>query len=88
MSKKSMLAISNSSIERRAPTVSSSSLIADRHFMMSGLDTDLYLSVQNLGNTQPPLYPTSSTNPGLYYPASSFESALGRYFTIGIKGNL
>ncbi len=60
----------------------------DRRFQMSGVDTDFYLSVQNVANTQPPLYPTSSTNPGLYYPASSFESALGRYFTIGVKGNL
>lgn len=60
----------------------------DRHFIMAGADTDIYFSVQNIGNTQPPLYPTSSTNPGLYYPASSYESALGRYFTIGIKGAL
>lgn len=60
----------------------------DRKFDFAGGDADLYFSVQNIGNTQPPLYPTGSTNPGLYYPASSYESALGRYFTIGLRGNL
>src|SRR5260370_7587529 len=35
MSKKSMLAISRSSIERGLPVISSSSLIADRHLLMS-----------------------------------------------------
>jgi len=60
----------------------------DRKFDFAGGEADLYFSVQNVGNTQPPLYPTGSTNPGLSYPASSFESGLGRYFTIGVKGNL
>ncbi|MDB5741427.1 MAG: tonB dependent receptor family protein [Alphaproteobacteria bacterium] len=60
----------------------------DRKFDFAGGTTDLYFSVQNIGNTQPPLYPTGSTNPGLYYPASSFESGMGRYFTIGLKGSL
>ena len=60
----------------------------DRKFDFIGGVADAYFSVQNIGNTQPPLYPTSPTNPGLSYPASSFESALGRYFTIGIRGSL
>lgn len=60
----------------------------DRTLDLMGGTADLYLSVQNIGNTQPPLYPTNSSTPGLFYPATTFESALGRYFTIGIKGNL
>jgi len=60
----------------------------DRKFDLAGGSADLYFSVQNIGNTQPPLYPTGSTNPGLYYPASSFESGMGRYFTIGLRGDL
>jgi outer membrane receptor protein involved in Fe transport len=60
----------------------------DRRFDLAGGDADLYLSVQNIGNTQPPLNPTSPTNPGLFYPVSSYESALGRYFTVGLRGNL
>jgi hypothetical protein len=60
----------------------------DRKFDFAGGQADMFLSVQNIGNTQPPLYPTGSTNPGLYYPASSYESGMGRYFTIGLKGNL
>ena len=59
----------------------------DRKFDFVGGVAEAYFSVQNIGNTQPPLYPTSPTNPGLSYPASPFESALGRYFMIGIRGS-
>jgi outer membrane receptor protein involved in Fe transport len=60
----------------------------DRKFDFAGGTADAYISVQNVGNTQPPVAPSGSTNPGLYYPASRYESAMGRYFTIGIRGNL
>jgi hypothetical protein len=60
----------------------------DRKFTLAGGDADFYFSVQNIGNTQPPLNPTSPTNPGLFYPVSSYESALGRYFAIGVRGRL
>jgi outer membrane receptor protein involved in Fe transport len=64
----------------------------DRKFSMWGGDTDLYLNITNIGNTRAPLYPTNASNPGLFYPIGSslgsFYDDNGRYFTIGLKGNL
>lgn len=60
----------------------------DRKFAVDGNDMDVYFSIQNIGNTQPPLFQTNSSNPGLFYSASPFENGMGRYFTIGVRGNL
>ena len=65
-----------------------------RRFDMWGGSSSLYLSVQNIGNTRAPLFPTNSSNPGLFYPTSGSTGPgfgyndMGRYFTIGLKGNL
>ena len=48
---------------------------------------NIYLSVQNLTNRQPPLYTFNTGGfAGGFYPAAYNESAMGRYFTIGIRG--
>jgi iron complex outermembrane receptor protein len=48
---------------------------------------NVYLSVQNLTNRQPPLYTFNNGGfAGGFYPAAYSESAMGRYFTIGIRG--
>ena len=60
----------------------------DSKFDFVGGVADPYFSLQNIGNTQPSLYPTSPTNFGLSYPAYLFESALGCYFMIGIVCSL
>jgi outer membrane receptor protein involved in Fe transport len=64
----------------------------DRKFSMWGGDADLYFTVNNIGNTRAPLYPTNASNPGLFYPAggglTNYYDDMGRYFTIGLKGNL
>ena len=61
----------------------------DKKFSVDGGLMDLYFTVQNVGNTQYPLAPTNSQNPGLFYPAPmTFGNSLGRYFTLGIRGNL
>ncbi len=64
----------------------------DRKFDLWGGDADVYLSITNIGNTRAPLYPTNASNPGLFYPIggniSNYYEDMGRYFTIGIKGNL
>ncbi|HEY0266372.1 MAG TPA: TonB-dependent receptor [Rhizomicrobium sp.] len=50
---------------------------------------DFYVTVQNVGNEQYPIWPTITSNPGLYYPAPfTFGNSLGRYFQIGVRGNL
>jgi hypothetical protein len=78
-----------------APRISSYDVLdvtIDRKFDLWGGNTDLYFSVSNIGNTRAPLYPTNASNPGLFYPIggniSNFYEDTGRYFTIGLKGNL
>lgn len=56
------------------------------------LDTDsaidVYATVQNVFNRQYPLWPTITSNPGLFYPAPfTFGNSLGRYFQIGVRGS-
>jgi hypothetical protein len=64
-----------------------------RRFDMWGGSSSLYFTVQNIGNTRAPLFPTNSSNPGLFYPVSGSTgpgfgySDMGRYFTLGLKGN-
>ena len=49
---------------------------------------DFYFTVQNVANTQYPIWPTITSNPGLFYPAPfTFGNSLGRYFQIGLRGN-
>jgi len=63
----------------------------DRKFGFLGGDADFYFAVNNIGNTRAPLYPTNSSNPGLFYPIggniSNYYEDMGRYFTIGLRGN-
>jgi iron complex outermembrane receptor protein len=78
-----------------APRISSYDVLdvtIDRRFDLWGGSADMYFSVTNIGNTRAPLYPTNASNPGLFYPIGSslgsFYDDNGRYFTIGLKGNL
>ncbi len=59
----------------------------NRRFDMWGGSSSFYFSVQNIGNTRAPLDPTNASNPGLFYPVAGFYSDVGRYFTVGLKGN-
>ncbi len=79
-----------------APRVSSydaMDVTIDRRFDMWGGSSSLYFSVQNIGNTRAPLNPSNASNPGLFYPISGSTGPgfsyndMGRYFTIGLKGN-
>jgi len=61
----------------------------DKKFEM-GTDSvvDFYVTVQNVANKQYPLWPTITSNPGLFYPAPfTFGNSLGRYFQIGVRGS-
>ncbi len=73
-----------------APRVSSYDVMdvtINRRFDMWGGSSSLYFTVQNIGNTRAPLDPTNATNPGLFYPTAGIYSDVGRYFTIGLRGN-
>ena len=54
----------------------------------NGSDMELYLSVQNIGNQNPPIVTGSSGNPGAGIQAPVGETVMGRYFTIGMRGRL
>jgi outer membrane receptor protein involved in Fe transport len=78
-----------------APRVNSYDVLdvtIDRKFDFLGGNADFYFSVNNIGNTRAPLFPTNGSNPGLFYPIggniSNFYEDMGRYFTIGLRGNL
>jgi outer membrane receptor protein involved in Fe transport len=78
-----------------APRISSWNVLdvtVDRRFDLWGGSADLYVTVTNIGNTRAPLFPQNASNPGLFYPIggniTNYYEDMGRYFTIGIKGNL
>ena len=60
----------------------------DKQLVADSNAVDLYFSVQNVTNAQPPLVPSTSSSPGLSYPVNNAESAMGRYFIIGVRGSL
>jgi outer membrane receptor protein involved in Fe transport len=60
----------------------------NKAFDVEGGEMNLYLTVQDIANTLLPLVPNGA-NPGLTYPTPVAEGgSLGRFFTIGIRGNL
>jgi outer membrane receptor protein involved in Fe transport len=64
----------------------------DRRFDLWGGSSDIYFTVNNIGNTRAPLWPNNASNPGLFYPVggnlnTNYWSDMGRYFTLGFKGN-
>jgi iron complex outermembrane receptor protein len=89
-------AVNGNSQNYVAPRVGSFNVLdvtIDRKFDLWGGNSDLYFTVNNIGNTRAPLWPTNASNPGLFYPVGgnlnqNYWSDMGRYFTIGIRGNL
>ena len=64
----------------------------DRRFDFMGGSANAYFTVNNIGNTRAPLFATNAGNPGLFYPVggnlgNNYWDDMGRYFTVGIRGN-
>jgi outer membrane receptor protein involved in Fe transport len=59
----------------------------NRRFDMWGGSSSFYVNIQNVGNTRAPLQGANPSVPGLFYPTPTLYSDVGRYFTIGLKGN-
>ena len=59
----------------------------NRRFDLWGGSSNFYFNVQNIGNTRAPLQGANASVPGLFYPTPTLYSDVGRYFTIGLKGN-
>lgn len=73
----------------RVPSFSTFDLnISKRIRYEGGSDMELYFSVQNVGNQNPPIVTGSAGNPGAGIPTPPGEDVMGRYFTIGVRGNL
>jgi hypothetical protein len=58
-----------------------------RRFDLFGGSSSAYFNVQNIGNTRAPLIGGNACCPGLFYPSNPRYSDVGRYFTVGLKGN-
>jgi outer membrane receptor protein involved in Fe transport len=63
-------------------------LTIDRRFDLWGGSASAYLNVQNVFDTRAPLRGQNPSVPGLFYPGAGIYSDVGRYWTIGIRGNL
>jgi hypothetical protein len=59
----------------------------NRRFDMWGGSSSFYFNVQNIGNTRAPIRGANPSVPGLFYPVDQVYSDVGRYFTIGLRGN-
>ncbi|HET7085509.1 MAG TPA: TonB-dependent receptor [Rhizomicrobium sp.] len=75
-------------VQPHVPHFDTVDISVSKDFTIGDMPTNLLFSVQNVVDTQPPLQPTAQTNPGLSYPVPVGESGMGRYFIIGLKGNL
>jgi outer membrane receptor protein involved in Fe transport len=75
--------------EPRVPSFSTTDLTLTRTITFDNNSTmQVYLSVQNIANANPPITIGSSGNPGFGIPVIPGEDYMGRYFTIGLRGNL
>ena len=73
----------------RVPSFSTVDInIAKRIPLENGADMELYFSVQNIGNQNPPIVTGSPGNPGANIQVPAGETVMGRYFTIGVRGSL
>ncbi|MGZ3304962.1 MAG: TonB-dependent receptor domain-containing protein [Asticcacaulis sp.] len=68
------------------PSMNVVDMTISKSIKFMGGKSELYLNISNLGNTRAPLLPGNSGIPGLFYPTAGFEDDMGRYFTVGLKG--
>jgi outer membrane receptor protein involved in Fe transport len=74
-------------VNPRLRSVDTMDVSISRRFDMWGGSSNLYFNVQNIGNTRAPLSGGGASVPGLFYPTVAPYNDMGRYFTIGLKGN-
>jgi iron complex outermembrane recepter protein len=59
----------------------------DKRLKLWGTDSSAFLTVNNVGDTRAPLFPSNSGIPGLFYPTLAFYDDMGRYYTVGIRAS-
>ena len=75
--------------EPRIPSFDTTDITIKKDFTFDNNSTaQLYFSVQNIANAVPPIATGNAGNPGSGIPVLAGEDVMGRYFTIGIRGNL
>jgi outer membrane receptor protein involved in Fe transport len=85
--------VSQNYVVPRLNSVNVMDVTIDRRFDLWGGSSTFYFNVQNIGNTRAPLRGQNPSVPGLFYPAGiggngpNVYNDVGRYFTIGLKGN-
>ena len=73
----------------RVPSFNTVDLNIARKFTLDdGSNMQVYFTMQNIGNANPPIVTGSSGNPGAGVPTPAGEDIMGRYFTLGVRGNL
>jgi outer membrane receptor protein involved in Fe transport len=78
----------NNYVTPRLSSYNVTDLTIDRRFDLWGGSSSLYFNVQNVFDTRAPLRGQNSSVPGLFYPGAGIYSDVGRYFTVGVRGNL
>jgi outer membrane receptor protein involved in Fe transport len=87
--KNGLLATPQVFAQPRVPSFTTVDLnVSKRIQFESDSEMQLYFSVQNVGNQNPPIVTGSSGNPGAGIPVPAGETVMGRYFTIGVRGYL
>jgi len=71
----------------RLQSVNVTDVTVDRRFDLWGGSSTFFFNVQNIGNTRAPLRGQNASVPGLFYPVIGPYNDMGRYFTVGLKGN-
>jgi iron complex outermembrane receptor protein len=74
-------------LQPRIPSFTTFDVNIDKKFNIDASTMDLYFTVQNAFKSVPPVAAGSNGNPGLAYPGPAGEDVIGRYFTIGIRGD-
>ncbi|HKU53958.1 MAG TPA: TonB-dependent receptor [Rhizomicrobium sp.] len=75
--------------EPRVPSFDTTDITIKKDITFGNNSTaQVYISVQNVANAVPPITTGNSGNPGSGIPALDGEDIMGRYYTIGIRGNL
>ena len=70
----------------RLHSMDTTDFTVDHKMDLWGGHSDIYLNIQNVANTRAQMQGANASVPGLFYPGSG--SDVGRYFTLGIRGNL
>jgi outer membrane receptor protein involved in Fe transport len=86
--KKATGLVNQNYVRPRLSSYNVTDLTIDRRFDMWGGSASLYFNVQNVFDTRAPLRGQNPSVPGLFYPGAGIYSDVGRYWTVGIRGNL